>query len=99
MKKLRLTTQESETIMECILSLDRNAIVFLYGSRLDEHSRGGDLDLFVLSEILSFTDKLDILSLLKERLGDQKIDLTILNQVEFKNSNFFQSILMVRLTR
>ena len=97
MNKYRLSAQEIRQIHSCIQRLDGNAKVFLYGSRLDTNTKGGDLDLLVISETLTFTDKLDILSELKEKLGDQKIDLSILSRIEYDNSKFFQSINKVQI--
>lgn len=53
--------------------------VYLFGSRINDDSKGGDIDLLVqtsdMSEILS--KKLFFLATIKQRIGDQKIDLIV----------------------
>ncbi|MDY0152830.1 MAG: nucleotidyltransferase domain-containing protein [Candidatus Cloacimonas sp.] len=64
-------------VKKIILSFDPEARVYLFGSRTDDNKRGGDIDLFVLSSMLGFPDKLQILLKLYYLLGEQKIDLII----------------------
>ena len=51
------------------------ARLLLFGSRVDDSKRGGDIDLLVITHTLGFPDKLQILADLHQQLGDQKIDL------------------------
>ena len=74
---MRLTDQERATITETIMSFDKDARLYLFGSRVDDNRKGGDIDLLVLTDKLTFTDKLKIKARLWERLGEQKIDLLI----------------------
>lgn len=78
--------------------MDPHCVIYLYGSRRDAASKGGDIDLLLLSETLQFRDKLDLLSILKEKLGDQKIDLTIRSQEQFVKDLFFKEVPKVELT-
>jgi len=48
-----------------------------YGSRADDTLKGGDIDLLVFSEQLTFSDKITALVEIKDILGERKIDLTI----------------------
>ena len=50
---------------------------FLYGSRVDDGARGGDIDVLVISKRIDLMEKLGILGELHEQLGDQRIDLSI----------------------
>ncbi len=59
------------------MSFDRNSKIVLFGSRADDTKKGGDIDLLVLSEKLTFDDKLKILNKLYLELGEQKIDLVL----------------------
>lgn len=97
MQKYRLSEKESNFILEIFQRYDPGSQVYLYGSRTDLKSRGGDIDLLVISESLNFTDKLSALSELKEKLGDQKIDLSILNKKQFSEDVFFNSVSKVQL--
>lgn len=92
---MRLTNQEKNSIVECILRKDGAAQVFLYGSRLDDNLKGGDIDLLILSESLSFRDKIDLLIELKDLLGDQKIDLSVKSHDAAVSDPFFAHILKV----
>lgn len=55
------------------------ASVFLFGSRLDDTRRGGDIDLFVTVPEFSLQRKLDaklrFLVAIKRKLGDRRIDV------------------------
>ena len=60
--------------------------MFLFGSRVDDTKRGGDIDLLV--EVPSRVDdtvrkKLRIISAIQRRIGEQKIDLIITYLREF----------------
>ncbi len=74
---MRLSPDEIKAIKETIQSFDSKAKIWLYGSRVDDLKRGGDIDLLIFSQILSFSDKLKIKSRLYEKIGEQKIDLLI----------------------
>lgn len=56
---------------------DPQAQVRLFGSRADDSKAGGDIDLIVVSELLNFSDKLQILAEIKGSIGDQKIDMIL----------------------
>jgi DNA polymerase sigma len=51
--------------------------VYLFGSRTDDAARGGDIDLWVRSDRIGYTDQLRLQVRLKERMGWQKIDLLV----------------------
>ena len=60
----------------------KNAKVILFGSRVDNNKRGGDIDLFIIPEIkLSpderFAKKIELLTYLHSVLGEQKIDIVV----------------------
>jgi predicted nucleotidyltransferase len=74
---MRLDTNEVETIREEIRQTDPAAEIYLYGSRADDSARGGDIDLWVRSTRITYRDTLRLLTRIKDRIGWQKIDLTI----------------------
>ncbi|WP_236631929.1 nucleotidyltransferase domain-containing protein [Endozoicomonas montiporae] len=57
--------------------MDPNAEIWLFGSRVDDQAKGGDIDLLIMSEILTFMDKSKIRIGLYDLIGEQKIDLVI----------------------
>ena len=79
---MRLKKSEIESIKTAVSKRDNASSVILFGSRVDDSKKGGDIDLLVLSETLTFRDKLDILTELHEKIGEQKIDLIIRKNTE-----------------
>ena len=51
--------------------------IYLFGSRLDDKKRGGDIDLYLVVKDKSnlFRKKLKFLAKIKKELGEQKIDV------------------------
>ena len=52
-----------------------NVVVKLFGSRVDDTKKGGDIDLFVISDNHSFEQQRKFWALLQIELGEQKIDI------------------------
>jgi len=80
---MRLTEQEIENIKFSVHKvMGDKAEVWLFGSRVDDNKRGGDIDLYIepnqeftVEEII---DKRILLAIeLKTKLGDQHIDIVI----------------------
>ncbi len=74
---MRLSEEERQTILGALAARDSAAEVYLFGSRVDDNAKGGDIDLLVLSERIGFGGKLDILVDLHKQLGDRKVDLIV----------------------
>jgi len=74
---MRLTASEITAIREEIGRLDPEAEVYLYGSRVDDRARGGDVDLLVISETLGFREVLRLRTRILERIGWQQLDLVV----------------------
>jgi len=89
---MRLSQKEQTTIINEIIKKDPHSQIYLYGSRTKDHLKGGDIDLLVVSEILGFSDKVDILIAIKEQIGEQKIDLSIKSHEEIQSDPFWQKI-------
>lgn len=78
----------------------------LYGSRVHDHLKGGDIDLLLLTDQAGLADSLMdlkhvLLANMKKYLGDQKIDLKIsakqdVNQDIFLKMIITKSILLYR---
>ncbi|QTF91312.1 nucleotidyltransferase domain-containing protein [Halomonas sp. BM-2019] len=79
---MRLSDRERDDIVQTVKrhfgALSR---VWLFGSRVDDRARGGDIDIYVEPEVQEpdqiVDAQLDALVELKQRLGDQKIDLVV----------------------
>ncbi len=74
---MRLTLSEISVIKDIILAIDPDAEIYLYGSRVDDSKRGGDIDLLVMSQTMNFDNKITILSRFFVALDEQKVDLLI----------------------
>ena len=75
--KMRLTTEEIKTICATVAETDSDACVMLFGSRVDDAARGGDIDLLVESSEIDAAKQRDLRDRLFHRLGGQKVDLFI----------------------
>lgn len=82
---MRLSNEERTIIKTAVLQHDPNAKVYLFGSRVHDHKKGGDIDLLIFSDTLNFLDKGRIKSLIFEKLEEQRIDITIAKSV-FENT-------------
>ena len=74
---MRLKECEIKTIEKAIHAFDPEAVIYLFGSRVDDHQKGGDIDLLIFSNSLAYGDKLKIKYKLFEQMEEQKIDLVI----------------------
>ena len=72
---MRLENTEVNNIKACIHHFDIQADVYLFGSRTDDKKKGGDIDLLIISNKIDYTEKLKLKICLKEKLGEQKIDV------------------------
>ena len=88
---MRLSLKEQLSIKQTIYQFDPNALVYLFGSRVDDNKRGGDIDLLVFSKRLCSTEKRKIKIKLYELIGEQKIDLIIAQNTSL--SPFVQFVL------
>ncbi len=75
--KVRLRNDEIENIKRIIKNFDPDAAIYLFGSRIHEEKRGGDIDLLVISKTIDYSQKIKILTQLFLTFGDRRIDLII----------------------
>ena len=83
-RKIRLKDFEIFTIKDIISSIDSEADIYIFGSRVRENKKGGDIDILVISDKISWREKRKIRVELIKKLGDRKIDL-IVEKKESKN--------------
>ena len=74
---MRLLPFEVDIIKEIVASFDCQAKLILFGSRADDSKAGGDIDLLIISSTIHLPEKIRIRMMLKDKLGDQKIDLLV----------------------
>lgn len=79
---MRLNSKEIVAIKELAKEcFGTDAEVYLFGSRVDDRKRGGDIDLFIETDDGDTTRVLDaqydFLAKLKRRIGDQRVDVVV----------------------
>lgn len=74
---MRLSETERKAIKEVILALDPYAQIYLFGSRTDMNKKGGDIDILILSKVITENQRREIKLKLYDSIGEQKIDLLI----------------------
>ena len=76
---MRLTQSEIEAVKQVFYDTFKKGKIYLFGSRVDDTKRGGDIDLYLSpsSKIDSSSKKIDFLVALKQKIGEQKIDVVI----------------------
>ena len=77
---MRLTQFEINHIKKAFLEVFEAGNIYLFGSRVDDEQRGGDIDLY-LKPSKTFMDvydrKIKFLIKLDEYIGEQKIDVIV----------------------
>lgn len=87
---MRLNPDQIHLLKHSLSQLDTMARIFLFGSRLDDSKKGGDIDLLIISKKL---DKSDIRKLRMDfcqQFGEQKMDIII--DDDRQNSPFITKI-------
>lgn len=93
---MRLNINEINEIKAVAQSVfGANALVTLFGSRIDDNKKGGDIDLLIkcnktISRDELYQLKINFLIQLKKRIGDQKIDVLI--DGGQKNNTIFKAV-------
>lgn len=79
---MRISQNEIKNIREAAkVCFGETAKVYLFGSRVLDHTKGGDIDLYIQpgnGEHL-FNKKIQMLTMLYQSIGEQKIDIVIQN--------------------
>lgn len=92
---MRLTESQIQFINQTAKERFGNKVkVFLFGSRIDDTKRGGDIDLLIRTQkesMLSIKNKLLFIVDLKTRIGDRKIDV-VFDLKDKYSGNFLESI-------
>jgi len=79
-RQVRLSEKEIETIKTAVKNFDKNAIVFIFGSRANPELKGGDIDILIISDSIDWKVRRKIKVELIKKIGDRKIDLIVANK-------------------
>jgi predicted nucleotidyltransferase len=85
---MRLSTDQIQAICQAATTaFGQGTSVWLFGSRVDDAKRGGDIDLLVCPQVRSaddaagpqqtFMQKIKMLTLLERQLGERQIDIVV----------------------
>lgn len=82
---MRLSPDQIQTIRQAAdAAFGQGTAVWLFGSRVDDAKKGGDIDLLVtppshptMQPLQPFAQKIEMLTLLERQLGERKIDLIV----------------------
>ncbi|MDA8329092.1 MAG: nucleotidyltransferase domain-containing protein [Betaproteobacteria bacterium] len=79
---MRLTEQQRAIIRAAVMEIfGADAKVWLFGSRVDDHQRGGDIDLLIKSQTGDAMNvmraEINLQTILQAKLGEQKIDILL----------------------
>jgi predicted nucleotidyltransferase len=74
---MRITGAEKEALISSVRRVDRDTKVWLFGSRLDDSKKGGDIDIAVLSSRIRIPERMYIRRDIMDRIGEQKIDIVV----------------------
>ena len=81
---MRLTQQQIDVLKNTIHVLSPEAQLYLFGSRVDDTKRGGDIDLLVVSSTLTPKDLRALRIEFYNHFGEQKLDV-VLDDGSFSN--------------
>jgi predicted nucleotidyltransferase len=74
---MRIQPEEQEAIVSTITSFDKESEIYIFGSRLDDSKRGGDIDILVKSDVISRSMLAHIEDELFRKIDEQKIDFVL----------------------
>lgn len=96
---MRMSSSDVNAVITVLTSyVNEKAELRLFGSRVSDKARGGDIDLLLIVSLPDLRDQLmyykaKILSEIKAVIGDQKIDLYVISQNEINTDAFIKSVM------
>ncbi|MEW6095901.1 MAG: nucleotidyltransferase domain-containing protein [bacterium] len=89
---MRVLAEQIDFLKREILLLVPDAVVYLFGSRVDDKKKGGDIDIMILSDRkISWKEKAKIKWRYFEKFGEQKIDIV---SSMFNENNPFKELVL-----
>jgi predicted nucleotidyltransferase len=76
---MRLSNRYKEVIKKYFFNIFEKGEIYLFGSRVDDNKKGGDIDLYLILKEHNnlFQKKKKFLSKIKRELGELKIDVVL----------------------
>lgn len=90
---MRIQPEEQAAIVSTIASFDKESEIYLFGSRLDDTKRGGDIDVLVKSDVICRSMLAHIEDELFRKIDEQKIDFVLTRKNEL---NSFSRMVLAR---
>ncbi len=94
---MRITENEISVIkILAQKTFGKGTLVFLFGSRIDDDKKGGDIDLFITNKEkskLTISSKIEFLAELKLLIGEQKIDVVLDNTFTRQKKQFYRTVI------
>ena len=92
---MRLTAQETTAIHDAVnRHFGESAEVWLFGSRVDDSRKGGDIDLYVETDLTDgdtiFRKRIKLLAELSRPLAERKVDLVVKSRGSQQNLPIYQ---------
>jgi len=95
---MRLTKEQIAAFIDAVNHYADNSELELrlYGSRVKDELKGGDIDLLLITASEANTkilkdNKYKMLSAIKQKIGEQKIDLTIITRANITSDPFIKT--------
>ena len=86
---MRITEPEINNLKQSVLYFDKNAKLYLFGSRTDDSKKGGDIDIAIISDAIGLKEKVKIKLNFFNQFEEQKIDILT---VTSKSDNLFWDV-------
>jgi predicted nucleotidyltransferase len=74
---MRITEFERDCLINAVKKIDGDAKLWLFGSRVFDNKKGGDIDIAVLSSKIDLLKRIAIKQSIEDAIGEQKIDLLV----------------------
>jgi predicted nucleotidyltransferase len=74
---MRITDMEQKIMSNAISDIDADAKVWLFGSRVFDDKKGGDIDIAIQSSKIDLMKKIKIRRAIADAIGEQKIDIIV----------------------
>ncbi len=74
---MRLNSLEREVLKSSVRCIDKDSKVYLFGSRVDDSKKGGDIDILIVSDKITRFDRRKIKLDFYEKFGEQKLDVIV----------------------
>lgn len=90
---MRIQPEELAAIVATITSFDNESEIYLFGSRLDDTKRGGDIDILIKSDLICRSMLAHIEDKLFRKIDEQKIDFVLTHK---NASNSFSKMILAK---